>query len=269
MTPRDSANWQKYKDVQLASAPVDSADDHSLHWVSLTFEYAERWADLMENGIHFGSTVAECAEASSFEADFDDPLGITLLMFQNAVSMLSAFWVHGNELSRWHNTRFNPKSADDPRAETHLLDCSRLHTPIGEALIVAPYSILRDGMDRYKRNRMIAGASVLLETLVGHYESHVEATDKPCKGHCPNCKVVLDAATSVTSAEAKPNEGSISICMYCAAILRFDRQLDHVLLSVDELRELLQEDVEGFMQIGAAWWLVRQRISNKQTAAVQ
>jgi len=64
------------------------------------FTYAEDWADLMEKHIADGETLALCAKPTSHEADTD---GITGFMYGAAVSILSQFWEHGEELRRWHN----------------------------------------------------------------------------------------------------------------------------------------------------------------------
>lgn len=65
------------------------------------YRYAEKWADLMESRINSDSTkVAEVAEKASMEADDE---GITGFMYGAAVRVLSAFWLYGEELRRWHN----------------------------------------------------------------------------------------------------------------------------------------------------------------------
>ena len=62
--------------------------------------FANRWALLMEAEIAKGATVADCAEAMNRQADTE---GITGFMYGAAVSTLSAVWVHGEDLRRWHN----------------------------------------------------------------------------------------------------------------------------------------------------------------------
>lgn len=66
------------------------------------FRYVERWADMMEERISNGATVAEAAEATEHEADTE---GITGFMYGCAVSILAKCWVHGDELRRWHNLK--------------------------------------------------------------------------------------------------------------------------------------------------------------------
>lgn len=64
------------------------------------FRYAERWADLMEAAIDEGQDIADCAKATSLEADTD---GITGFMYGASVKILASCWEHGEALRRWHN----------------------------------------------------------------------------------------------------------------------------------------------------------------------
>ena len=62
--------------------------------------YAERWANLMEEGMASGMPLEKIAKKSSHDADTD---GITGFMYGAAVSVLFSSWVHGDKLRRWHN----------------------------------------------------------------------------------------------------------------------------------------------------------------------
>lgn len=84
----DAAEWQKCKDA--------NQDGYGGACVS----FAERWARLMQVRMARGATVAEVAKQASSDADVE---GITGFMYGCAVSMLSACWVHGDALRRWHN----------------------------------------------------------------------------------------------------------------------------------------------------------------------
>ena len=64
------------------------------------FDYAEAWANLMEENMQAGKTIAECAKETSHEADTD---GITGYMYGCAVNILSGVWTHDEELRTWHN----------------------------------------------------------------------------------------------------------------------------------------------------------------------
>lgn len=63
-------------------------------------DYAERWANLMEDMMAKGKKLVDVAEATSYEANTE---GITGFMYGAAVSILSTSWVYGEELRRWHN----------------------------------------------------------------------------------------------------------------------------------------------------------------------
>ena len=63
--------------------------------------FAEHWADLMERDMATGTPLAECAKATSHEAD--EKFGITGFMYGCAVSTLAHVWEHGEELRCWHN----------------------------------------------------------------------------------------------------------------------------------------------------------------------
>ena len=64
------------------------------------YDYAERWANLMEEKIANGEKIKDIAQATSCEADTE---GITGFMYGAAVSVLSQTWEHGEELRQWSN----------------------------------------------------------------------------------------------------------------------------------------------------------------------
>lgn len=66
-------------------------------------DYAELWARLMQKELAGGKTIIECADETSHKADTD---GITGFMYGAAVSALSKFWKHGEELRKWHNKEY-------------------------------------------------------------------------------------------------------------------------------------------------------------------
>ena len=46
----------------------------------------------------------------------------------------------------------------------------------------------------------------------------------PCK--CPKCSKTLDSATSTVDDDSiKPEQGTVTICLYCAAVLEFDKDM--------------------------------------------
>ena len=85
---KDKAKWDK--GVENNQDPYGAA----------CYRYAEKWADLMEARIISGESVADCADATSHEANTE---GITGFMYGCAVTILSHCWEHGETLRRWHN----------------------------------------------------------------------------------------------------------------------------------------------------------------------
>lgn len=67
---------------------------------------------------------------------------------------------------------------------------------------------------------------------------------------CPRCRYTMDAATSATRRHATPTPGDYSVCLACAAILRFADDLTLRACSVDEQRELERADPELAKQLG-------------------
>jgi len=88
--------WEICKEVN--SAPYGSAG----------VRYAEAWADLMEEEVDKGKSLAEVAEETSHKADTE---GITGFMYGCAVSILSDVWVYGEELRVWHNKKYGHAGA--------------------------------------------------------------------------------------------------------------------------------------------------------------
>lgn len=64
------------------------------------FNYAERWANLMEEKMTNGEKLEDIAKSASHEADTS---GITDFMYGMAVSILSHCWKYGEQLRQWHN----------------------------------------------------------------------------------------------------------------------------------------------------------------------
>lgn len=72
------------------------------------FTYAERWAEMIEVMIKEPgdamNIISTNANRLSHDADVE---GITGFMYGCAVSILTQFWVYGEELRKWHNERYN------------------------------------------------------------------------------------------------------------------------------------------------------------------
>jgi len=65
------------------------------------FEYAEKWAELMEERIADGEKIVNIANETSKIAD--EEFGVTGFMYGMAVSILAYCWEHGETLRQWHN----------------------------------------------------------------------------------------------------------------------------------------------------------------------
>jgi len=95
MRLKDAEGWQKSREAN--QDPYGKAG----------LDYAERWAEMMEQWIPEDSTekfitqqIENVAERCSHVADTE---GITGFMYGCAVGLLSQVWEHGDALRRWHN----------------------------------------------------------------------------------------------------------------------------------------------------------------------
>lgn len=70
----------------------------------VVIQYAERWAEMMEQEIENGMTVAEAAARTR---EIADTVGITGYMFGFALNVLGDFWEHGEELRTWYDQKYS------------------------------------------------------------------------------------------------------------------------------------------------------------------
>lgn len=66
-------------------------------------DYAEYWAKLMQKEVATGKQVSEVADECQKPLGF---LGITGFMYGCAVKALAHFWIHGEDLRKWHNKQY-------------------------------------------------------------------------------------------------------------------------------------------------------------------
>lgn len=90
MQIKDAAAWQK-----RVAANQDP-------YGKIAIEYAERWANLMEQRMAEGNDLDSIADNASREAD---TVGITGFIYGAAVQALATSWEHGEQLRRWHNLK--------------------------------------------------------------------------------------------------------------------------------------------------------------------
>jgi len=57
---------------------------------------------------------------------------------------------------------------------------------------------------------------------------------------CPKCGAILDAASTPQLDSPQPED--LTICLYCSALLKFNRQLQPVALGEIELAQMLAKD---------------------------
>lgn len=68
------------------------------------------------------------------------------------------------------------------------------------------------------------------------------------KIHCPKCKVLLDGATN-TQGEIGPRGGDLTICVYCSTLLKFDDNIQLVIMSDEEFNKLPENDKKHLNKI--------------------
>lgn len=90
MKIKDQDAWQVWKDnnTDMYGAGV--------------LQFAELWADKMEEAMANGEKLEDVAKKLSFIAS-DEAGGITGFMYGAGVSVLFTVWEHGDQLRQWHN----------------------------------------------------------------------------------------------------------------------------------------------------------------------
>lgn len=78
-------------------------------------DYAERWANLMEEQINSGKKLEDIAKETSHQTDIN---GITGFQYGCAVEMLASCWEHGEQLRRWHNLDVQMKDEGEKANES-------------------------------------------------------------------------------------------------------------------------------------------------------
>lgn len=78
--------------------------------------YAERWADMMEQRISNGASVSEAAAQTRYEANQEN---LSWFMYGNAVRVLVNFWDHGEELRQWQQQSNRPQQVQQEAPEVY------------------------------------------------------------------------------------------------------------------------------------------------------
>ena len=113
-----SGSMSEVVQAKLQSAPpIDLTDDEArVTWDGFKAEptdaygarilsFAEDWARLMQLETGAGKRLADVANTTKREANYD---GMTVTMVAAAVAKLARCWRYGSELLLWHNARFEP-----------------------------------------------------------------------------------------------------------------------------------------------------------------
>jgi hypothetical protein len=86
MKVSDAAVWARWRETNMD------------FYGSACIRFAERWADLMEDALAWGESIAASAVRTSHEADTE---AITGAQFGAACRVLYNSWAHGPELLAW------------------------------------------------------------------------------------------------------------------------------------------------------------------------
>lgn len=98
----DEESWNEWSNV--SSDPLHTG----------VFDYAERWARVMQVEMATGKQLEDIAEAASYDADLE---GMSGASYGAAVSILVKCWLHGERLRRWHNAKYQLNGEGDKANE--------------------------------------------------------------------------------------------------------------------------------------------------------
>lgn len=80
------------------------------------------------------------------------------------------------------------------------------------------------------------------------------------ESHCLGCGKAVDAVTSTIGAKGKPNEGDLSVCIYCGKIAKYGAEMNLVPLPDEELLLIKAEHSEVYKVLMRAQVLIQNRI---------
>lgn len=165
MTPKDAEKWLAFRTQQES----DTTPSRNREWVAQVVRFALAWADAMELQIAGGASVAACAERLSYEIDEKTTQGLTLMMFQAAVTVLHTHWAYADQLRDWHNQRFAPARSDPSTFGDRVVDCASVNTAMGQAALIATYREVMRDEKAYKRAVDKAVAAIVLQAITDYY----------------------------------------------------------------------------------------------------
>lgn len=95
----DYVHWLESKIIS-ANAPIEEIKKLRQKYIDAELKL---WAKLMQIEIAKGKTVKECADEAKKGLGY---LGITGFQYGCVVSALAHYWIHGEELRKWHNKEY-------------------------------------------------------------------------------------------------------------------------------------------------------------------
>lgn len=82
--------------------------------------------------------------------------------------------------------------------------------------------------------------------------------------HCKSCMHMLDAFTSANKEADKVTElkeGCLTVCYYCGQISKFDKDLDLVAITEEEMETIKKNDYDDWLLLQRAAYLISERIN--------
>ncbi len=78
--------------------------------------------------------------------------------------------------------------------------------------------------------------------------------------YCPTCGKPQDAHTPVDQQDCIPQEGDLSVCLYCATFCTFDDTLTLKAMTAEQIKEIQKKDPEAYAMMIAAESIIKKKI---------
>lgn len=80
---------------------------------------------------------------------------------------------------------------------------------------------------------------------------------------CPSCGKKLDAASAADGSEKRPSAGDVTLCMYCAAVLRFSPEMRPLLMTAEQLMKF---DAQTAAELARCQAVIRSIIADRKAS---
>lgn len=97
----------EFKDDEARANWAIGRENNQDDYGRAVFDFAEQWAEAMEEEIAGGAHVKDIAERLNRKIDDKPGFGITGFMYGCVVKYLSMAWKWGEDLRKWHNGEYN------------------------------------------------------------------------------------------------------------------------------------------------------------------